>query len=610
MCFIFFSFGTNNAVLFFWDTAATAFNLFLRLDTVLSIKFSLEALMLAVTVVCILFFFFVFSKSCVICSGVCLCRVSFYVYFVFVFVLQLMCTVWVIWKTPSDTVDKAPEPEEMAQLRDSDTLTRNDQIPLAYVLVRDYGYKAFLQHCVNEINVENLQFLSEICYFKKKFLERIEKLHMAKLQNLNRQSHRFRDDESVLSNFGGGARREFAHRFSIPDERISEQHRRVIQNDKLIWSPCNSLTILTLKMKHGLEELPELRDTDSDDDNNNNNNNKGRGRGRGKRKGGKKRRKKKNNLYVQWRKKQQQNARKRRLQQKVNSTSNVNKIDIEDKLFKPRNNDIPHIQENHNSVSNDEVHVNLSADNRRNDDSSNNVTEVDDDIPLYVMGYALYLKFIKEGGDSEVNISSKTRTHLHYFFHPSNLLKDDETPMGGGNTPGRTPGGVGLQSVSHTPKGGPTRGGPFGVGGGGGLRRHNQSTPGGDDAKDGDNEDLVIYEFLKDRENPNSSRSYTHLYKLYHIFDGAWAEIFHLIVSNVYPRFTANEFFNEIKEQLKKDLTDETQFLKHLVSRECNEWFETVKPRSLIIIGVDKIPVDEQISYFGKPLERVNRAVI
>ena len=54
--------------------------------------------------------------------------------------------------------------------------------------------------------------------------------------------------------------------------------------------------------------------------------------------------------------------------------------------------------------------------------------------------------------------------------------------------------------------------------------------------------------------------------------------------------------------KLTLNLNDETSFLKYFVSRECNEWFETVISGSLIIIDVDKI-ADEQISYFGKPLE-------
>ena len=72
---------------------------------------------------------------------------------------------------------------------------------------------------------------------------------------------------------------------------------------------------------------------------------------------------------------------------------------------------------------------------------------------------------------------------------------------------------------------------------------------------------------------------------------------FHLIVLNVDPRFTANEFLMK----LTINLNDETPFLKYFVSGTCNEWFETVMSGSLIIIGVDKI-TDEQISYSGKPL--------
>ena len=46
------------------------------------------------------------------------------------------------------------------------------------------------------------------------------------------------------------------------------------------------------------------------------------------------------------------------------------------------------------------------------------------------------------------------------------------------------------------------------------------------------------------------------------------------------PRFTANEFFNEIND----NLNDETSFLKYFVTEECNEWFETVMSRHWITI--------------------------
>ena len=54
--------------------------------------------------------------------------------------------------------------------------------------------------------------------------------------------------------------------------------------------------------------------------------------------------------------------------------------------------------------------------------------------------------------------------------------------------------------------------------------------------------------------------------------------------------------------KLTINLNDEASFLNCFFSGKCNEWFETVVSGSLIIIGVDKI-ADEQISYFGKPLE-------
>ena len=92
---------------------------------------------------------------------------------------------WVFIKVPFDHVKKAPSLEKLNKQKDDEIPLRGgggrDATPLGYVLITDYGYKAFWQHCVDEINVENLQFLSELCFFKKQFLERIEKLYFQSL---------------------------------------------------------------------------------------------------------------------------------------------------------------------------------------------------------------------------------------------------------------------------------------------------------------------------------------------------------------------------------------------------------------------------------------------
>ena len=252
----------------------------------------------------------------------------------------------------------------------------------------------------------------------------------------------------------------------------------------------------------------------------------------------------------------------------------------------------------------------------KDDDMEDDMNDVNvvDEIPLYVMAYNLYLKFIKEGGDCEVNVSSKTRAHLHYFFYPSNIFKDHIDQNG------TILGPDGLYNNQYykptpddPPIGPPNKNGAISPKSAlGNLNQNNTTSTNTNNNNNKNNtenkdnlEDSGLYELLKERENPNNNRSYTHLYKLYHIFDGAWAEMFHLLLNNVYPRFGWSDSFKEIEDKLRKDLKDETPFLKRLISMETNEWFETVKPRSLIIVGVDKIPVDEQISYFGKPFERM-----
>lgn len=50
----------------------------------------------------------------------------------------------------------------------------DEDVPLPYILSNYDGYEAFLQHCINEINGENLLFLANICNFKMQFLDRLE----------------------------------------------------------------------------------------------------------------------------------------------------------------------------------------------------------------------------------------------------------------------------------------------------------------------------------------------------------------------------------------------------------------------------------------------------
>ena len=68
----------------------------------------------------------------------------------------------------------------------------------ANLMMTGYGssYAAFLQHAVEEINVENMLFLAHVCYFKKRFLDRIKhrQLHINLALHCHRPSATSIDD--------------------------------------------------------------------------------------------------------------------------------------------------------------------------------------------------------------------------------------------------------------------------------------------------------------------------------------------------------------------------------------------------------------------------------
>ena len=350
-----------------------------------------------------------------------------------------------------------------------------DQIPLAYVLATRYGYDAFFQHCIEEITIENVFFLSEICYFKKRFLQRIEKCYVAKLHSSKGGVHKNQDiPESSSKNA------DLYHRFNVLEKDISDQYKQHIEFYQLKWTLRNSLTILTLKMKHGLENPSQSPDQQG---------------------------KEPHKWHSKWFK-------------TVKNNNAVGKAQTQTKQ--------------------------QEVNNKQN-------------IPLYVLAYEIYLKYIREGSDWEVNISSKTGNLLHLFFQASNSLTSNAT--------------IGDNA----------------------LGEENDSPHVNIDIN---GKISALYPLLTKRENPNLENSFRYLYKLYHIFDEAWAEIFHLFAIDVYQRFTKRDLFHNIKDRLRNDLNDEETCLKHLVEYECNQWFEAIKPRSLIM-HFDRVPVT-QLSYFDQ----------
>lgn len=190
--------------------------------------------------------------------------------------------------------------------------------------------------------------------------------------------------------------------------------------------------------------------------------------------------------------------------------------------------------------------------------------------PLHMLAWDLYATFIPENSEMEINISGKSRSQLHFFFHQSNLPIKDIHVVGSSNERNK------LWNSSND------------------LR----SMPDFDVNK------------LEERENPTSPHSAWYLYRLFHIFDGAWGEIWHLILLNSYPRFIASEKYLEIKEQLEVKYKRDVFSLARIISADAHTWFDHIHPRKLIVIGVDPLPVNEQIAYFGKPLSKVKKAKV
>ncbi|ETO24154.1 hypothetical protein RFI_13009 [Reticulomyxa filosa] len=193
---------------------------------------------------------------------------------------------------------------------------------------------------------------------------------------------------------------------------------------------------------------------------------------------------------------------------------------------------------------------------------------------LYDIAKSVYDRFIVEGSEMEINISSKSRSNLHFFFHQQNL------PM---------PKGTSNLSLGNNPLG----------------HTKNSSYP-----KKNTTTQMVQTNLHLSQEEEKVDQSSDHLYRLYHIFDGAWAEIWHLLSSNVYPRFVTTDHYLSIKQRLFQELEKEKLDLYRIVSSEDNSWFDHIKPRKLEIVGVKALPVDEQVALFGKPVVRVKNAKV
>ena len=162
-----------------------------------------------------------------------------------------------------------------------------------------------------------------------------------------------------------------------------------------------------------------------------------------------------------------------------------------------------------------------------------------------------------------------------------------------------------------------------------------------------------------------------HEYRLFHIFDKSWAEIWHLLTLNSYRRFLDTEHYVSIKEQLEMALADEKKSLLRLIILDSNndqhiatlieshdpykrnkiepkshrgvmanisnmsmtahsnnnnnlmspslnnkarlnslniDEMNQLNPTSLVNISVDPLPIPQQVAVLGKPLTKVKKA--
>jgi len=152
-----------------------------------------------------------------------------------------------------------------------------------------------------------------------------------------------------------------------------------------------------------------------------------------------------------------------------------------------------------------------------------------------------------------------------------------------------------------------------------------------------------------------------HEYRLFHIFDRSWAEIWHLMTLNSYRRFLDTEHYHSIRTLLEIAMEDERKSLLRLIMMDSNndqhiatlieshdpykrqvisppaktvssrakknmfapprvngkrlssrniEEMNELKPISMINISIDPLPIDEQLHHFGRPKTKVKKAKV
>merc|ERR1712228_486714 len=421
-----------------------------------------------------------------------------------------------------------------------------DEIPLGYILSNQLGYNAFLQHIPSELNVENLLFLAHVCYFKKKFLNRIKKRQL------------------------------------IENKKNKKVTITEVDNDNLIRYSVNIETAQDVVSEH--EDLEIDIDEDDDDD---------------------------DIIELQSFVTKSIDLTPRHSMDAdiANDAMNIVRTanDSMHSMFSIKTDIATYGGDNAKDSALENVEIDWSPSNclgiltfrmchnferdsdratlidsyAGNDDDNDESDEQIDDLPLYVMATNLYRMFIKEHSELEVNISAKVRTNLHFYFHQN--------------------------------------------------------------FADLDVSDLQYHE-----------------YRLFHIFDTSWKEIWNLLILNSYRRFLDTAHYLSIRDMLEIALSDEKPSLYRLIVLDSNydeyiatmieshnpykrkkihkssaltvgtnwrmhgystaskskysslniEEMHDLKPTSLVDIGVKTMPIDEQVHHFGKCMTKVKKAKV
>lgn len=460
------------------------------------------------------------------------------------------------------------------------------EVPLGYVLSNQLGYSAFLQHCVEEINVENLLFLAHVCYFKKRFLDRIKERQLAQNAKIrevmrrdraNKQKKKKDDKDNKLRNKKPDTiHEEHEHDDHVDDdnnghnamqngqEHVQDQGQIEEEEDNEDVIELQSITTdsrLTIKVDEVDSEFnDDVEDTDTTKMNS-----------------GASFATIKTDVAVYDDGGDHEDDQELLSQNIDWSPSNCLAI----LTFRMCHN----FERNHNRLT--LIDEDLDEDEDMDDYYDENGKKRE--IPLYKMAINLYKTFIKESGEYEINLPAKIKTKLHFFFNQN--------------------------------------------------------------FKDLDTNDMQYHE-----------------YRLFHIFDKSWAEIWHLLTLNSYRRFLDTEHYLSIKEQLEMALADEKKSLLRLIILDSNndqhiatlieshdpykrnkiepgknrgapfgnisnmslvsnnnlmspslnnkarlnslniEEMNELKPTSLVAISVDPLPIPQQVAALGKPLTKVKKA--